>query len=441
MKLEKNPTVGGFTFRNFIKQESFGGFILIFVTIIAIVWANSKFYDSYHYIWHDLEIGLSFGNWELKEPLHYWINDGLMALFFFTIGLEIKREVLAGELSTMKKASLPIMAAIGGMVLPAIFYVIINMNNPQYMNGWGIPMATDIAFALGILSLLGDKVNINLKIFLTALAIADDLGAILIIAIFYTDSINYAELINAAIFLSVLILANQFGIRRTAFYAIVGLVGVWMSFIYSGVHATIAGVLIAFTIPVKPKISEQEYSDKLFYFVKKFEKAKPNNSSLLTGKQSHLLSEIEGLSVKAHTPLQMLEHSLHPISAFFILPLFALANAGVHIEGNLFSMLFHPISLGIIFGLVLGKFLGISLFSRLVVWLKLATLPEGLTWRQIYGAGLLAGIGFTMSIFISGLAFESEEYVQISKVGIFAASILAAVLGLILLKTESKKPK
>ncbi len=441
MQLEKNPTAGGFTFSNFIKQESFGGFILIFVTIVAIIWANSRFYDSYHYIWHDLEIGLSFGNWELKESLHYWINDGLMALFFFTVGLEIKREVLAGELSTMKKASLPIMAAIGGMVVPAIFYVIININNPQYMNGWGIPMATDIAFALGILSLLGDKVNINLKIFLTALAIADDLGAILIIAIFYTDSINYAELINAAIFLSVLILANQFGIRRTAFYAIVGLVGVWMSFIYSGVHATIAGVLIAFTIPVNPKISEQEYSDKLCYFVKKFEKAKPNNSSLLTGKQSHLLSEIEGLSVKVHTPLQMLEHTLHPITVFFILPLFALANAGVHIEGDLFSMLFHPISLGIIFGLVLGKFLGISLFSRLVVWLKLATLPEGLTWRQIYGAGLLAGIGFTMSIFISGLAFDSEEYIQISKVGIFAASILAAILGLILLKTESKKPK
>lgn len=439
MKFEKNPNAGGFNFKNYVKEESLGGIILIFVTIVAIVWANSRFYESYHFIWHDLEFGLSLGNWELRETLHYWINDGLMALFFFTVGLEIKREVMAGELSTMKKASLPIMAAVGGMVIPAVFFVIVNINNPEYMNGWGIPMATDIAFALGILSLLGDKVNINLKIFLTALAIADDLGAILIIAIFYTDSINFAELINAAIFLSVLIIANQLGVRRTAFYAIVGLVGVWMSFIYSGVHATIAGVLIAFTIPVNPKITETTYIDRIGQFIKKFEKERPNNSALLTGKQSHLLSKIEKLSIQAHTPLQKLEHAMHPITAFFILPLFALANAGVHIEGDFFSMLFHPISIGIIFGLVLGKFLGISLFSRLAVWLKLATLPEGLSWRQIYGVGLLAGIGFTMSIFISGLAFSSEEYVQISKVGILAASVIAAVLGILLLKTEYRK--
>ena len=440
MRTKRKIVKRNLTIRKIVKEESFSGFILIFVVIVALIWANSRFYDNYLFVWHDLELGISMGNWELKGSLTHWINDGLMALFFFTIGLEIKREVIAGELSSMKKATMPITAAIGGMIIPAIFYVIININNPDYLNGWGVPMATDIAFALGMLSLLGDKVNINLKIFLMALAIADDLGAILIIAIFYTESINYAELINAAIFLSVLIIANQLGVRRTLFYAIVGLAGVWMSFIYSGVHATIAGVLIAFTIPVRSKVSEKKYIKQVYNFVKKLEKEKLNESSLLTNKQAHLLSEIENLSEKAQTPLQHLEHALHPITAFFILPLFALANAGVHIEGNLFSMLFHPISIGIIIGLVLGKFIGISLFSRLVVWLKWASLPEGVSWRQIYGVGLLAGIGFTMSIFISGLAFESAEFDQIAKVGIFAASILAATLGLILLKTESKKP-
>ncbi|MEZ5084303.1 MAG: Na+/H+ antiporter NhaA [Bacteroidales bacterium] len=433
MVTERNKTESIFNIGNYIKEESLGGFILILMTVVAIVWANSSYYDYYYYLWHDLKFGISLGNFELNKALHYWINDGLMAIFFFMVGLEIKREVLAGELSTIKKASLPLSAAVGGMVVPALMYVIFNYNNPESMAGWGIPMATDIAFALGMMSLLGKRVPINLKIFLTALAIADDLGAILVIAIFYTESIDVNELMNAGIFLAILMGANRLGVRRVTFYALVGFIGVWISFFYSGIHATIAGVLIALTIPVRTKISESTYIDKLHILLHRFEKASPNDKSLLTQKQAHLVSDIESLSKDAHTPLQKLEHALHPITAYIILPIFALSNAGVRIEGDFFGLLFHPISLGIIFGLVAGKAIGISLFSHLMVKLKMASLPEGLTWRHIYGAGLLGGIGFTMSIFIAGLAFVSDEFIQIAKVGIFTASFLAAVAGLLIL--------
>ncbi len=437
MSKENNKVVSGFSISNYISEESHGGIILILATLIAIIWANSRYYEFYHYLWHELQLGFSIGNFELKNSLHYWINDGLMAVFFFTIGLEIKREVLAGELSTLRKASLPVMAALGGMIVPAGIYALINLHHPGSIKGWGIPMATDIAFALGLLSLLGKRVPVSLKIFLTALAIADDLGAILVIAIFYTDAIQTTELIYAAIFLIILIIGNRIGIRRTGFYAVIGLLGVWLSFIYSGVHATIAGVLIALTIPVKTKISEEKYISKLSKLLDNFRKERPNESSLLTQNQAHLISEIEQLSDTAHTPLQKLEHNLHPVSAYFILPLFALANAGVHIEGEFWSLFIHPTALGIIFGLVLGKFIGISVFSKLMTKLNLAELPDGMSWRQLYGLGFLAGIGFTMSIFISDLAFSDDQYIQIAKVGIFAASFLSAVAGILIL---ARKP-
>jgi Na+:H+ antiporter, NhaA family len=418
MTAAEKRTGSGFGISNFIREETLGGFLLIVVTIIAITWANSGFNDLYHHIWHEIKLGFSAGGFEMKFSLQHWINDGLMAVFFFMVGLEIKREVIAGELSTMKKASLPIAAAVGGMLFPALIYVLFNYNNPQHISGWGTPMATDIAFALGILSLLGNKVNINLKIFLTALAIADDLGAILVIALFYTETINISLLVTAGIFLTVLMIANKLGVRRTTFYALVGLLGVWLAFVFSGVHATIAGVLIALTIPGRTKISEKQYVDELVVLVDKFEKEEPNDKAMLTQNQSHLVSEITKLSDDANTPLQKLEHALHPITAWFILPLFALANAGVHIEGNIFTMIIHPVALGIMAGLVLGKVIGITLFSRLLVALKVSVLPEGVTWKHIFGVGLLAGIGFTMSIFISGLAFTDESLVQVAKVGI-----------------------
>jgi len=436
MELQQIGT--GYYLRRFIQEESFGGFLLIFVTILAVIWANSPYYHSYHHLWHEVDVGISFGNFELIGNLHEWVNDGLMAIFFFVIGLEIKREVVAGELSTLKKASMPIVAALGGMVVPALIYVAINYDNPQTINGWGIPMATDIAFALGLMSLLGSKVNPNLKIFLTALAIADDLGAIMVIAFFYTATIDFTELISAFIFLGILIGGNRLGIRKTAFYAIIGLGGVWLSFVYSGVHSTIAGILIAMTIPGKTNITGTAYIDKLKDLLRTSSIAKSEETGVLTTEQAHTLGKVTQLTKQAESPLLKLEHYLHPFTSFLILPLFALANAGVRIEGNLLAMIMHPISIGIIFGLVLGKFLGISLFTRLMVWSKLAPLPDGVNMLQIYGVAMLAGIGFTMSIFISDLAFDSPENVQIAKVGIFTASIIAALIGMFILNYASK---
>jgi len=440
---QRNRSTSNFNITNFVREESLAGILLIVVTIAALIWANSAYYEQYHYLWHELKAGFVFGDFSLVTSLHHWINDGLMAIFFFAIGLEIKREVLAGELSSLKKASLPIFAAIGGMLVPALIYTFVNSGDPEFAKGWGIPMATDIAFALGLLSLLGNKVNINLKIFLTALAIADDLGAILIIAIFYTETIEIMELVYAGFFLSVLFVANRMGVRRTTFYAIVGLLGVWSSFLYSGVHATIAGVLIAMTIPVRPKVRENDFIDGLSRLLDKFKKEKPNDSSLLTEKQSHLINDICKLSDDSNTPLQKLEHALHPIVAYFILPVFAISNAGIHVEGNILSLVFHPISLGIIAGLLFGKFIGITLFSLLAVKVKWASLPSGVTWKQIYGVGFLAGIGFTMSIFISDLAFVSDEYVQIAKVGIIVDSVIAAIIGMAILtwKSKTRKPE
>jgi len=428
-----------FGIKNYINEESIGGIILIFVTMAALIWANSAWYESYHYVWHELKAGFGIAGFKMEKSLGHWINDGLMALFFFTIGLEIKREIMGGELSSMKKASLPIFAAVGGMAIPAIFYAVALHSYPEYLEGWGIPMATDIAFALGLLALLGKRVNINLKIFLTALAIADDLGAVLVIAIFYTDSIDYSELLTATFFMGVLVLANFAGIRRTVFYAVVGFVGVWIAFVYSGVHATIAGVLIALTIPARTKISEEQYVESLCKLTDKFEREPETGNNLLSKSQVHLLSDIEHLNDLAHTPLQKLEHAMHPITTYLILPLFALSNAGVHIEGNITDFIFHPISLGIMAGLLLGKFVGISLFSHLVVKLGWAKLPEGVNWGQIYGVAFLAGIGFTMSMFIADLAFVSDEFKQIAKVGIMTASVLAATIGMTVLVMAGKK--
>jgi NhaA family Na+:H+ antiporter len=438
MNSDKNPRAG-FNISKFIHQESFGGFLLIGVTIIAVIWANSSYYEVYNHIWHNVKMGFSFGDFELKGDLHHWVNDGLMAIFFFVIGLEIKREVMDGELSSFKSAILPIGAAIGGMLVPALVYVAFNYDNPQNIDGWGIPMATDIAFALGLLSLLGNRVHPNLKIFLTALAIADDLGAILVIAFFYTESIDMTGIIYAMIFLGVLFGANKLGVRKTAFYAIVGLGGVWLSFIYSGVHATIAGVLVAMAIPSKPKISGKKYFEKLKSLLLGSKFSTSENMSIISSEEAHTLSDVIKFTKEAESPSQKLEHILHPFSAFFILPIFALANAGVRIEGSLMELLLHPISLGIIAGLVLGKLLGISLFTHLIVKMNITSLPKGMDFRQVYGASLLAGIGFTMSIFISDLAFSDNESIQIAKVGVFAASIFAAILGMTLLSFPSKQ--
>lgn len=426
-----------FKISHFIKEESLGGILLILATITALIWANNS--ETYYELWKKLYISFTIGDFSISHSLGHWVNDGLMAIFFFTIGLEIKREIMGGELSTVKKASLPLMAAVGGMLIPALIYVIFNGSHPDFSRGWGIPMATDIAFALGLMALLGDKVNINLKIFLTALAIADDLGAILVIAIFYTENIDTNSLINAAVFLSVLLIANKMGVRRTAFYAMVGLFGVWTSFLFSGVHATIAGVLIAITIPARPKITESEFARKVKVKIQKFEETESNEMSLLTDKQAHCIEDIDTIADDAHTPLQKLEHALHPIVAYFILPVFALANAGIIIEGKIMDSLFSPITIGIISGLVLGKSIGVTGLSWLAVKLGIAKLPEGTGWRGIIGASFMAGIGFTMSIFVAELAFDDTEIIMMAKIGIFTASIISAIIGLSLLSISTKK--
>jgi NhaA family Na+:H+ antiporter len=419
-------------FQNFLEKEASGGILLLIFTVLALVWANSPFSDSYFHLWHTkLSIGLS--NFNLNYSLHHWINDGLMAIFFFVVGLEIKRELLIGELSSLKKASLPIMAALGGMIFPALFYVVLNFGK-EGISGWGIPMATDIAFAIGILALLGSKVPTGLKVFITALAIADDIGAVLVIAFFYTSNISIISLVFAGGVLLLLVVANFSGIRNLIVYSVLGII-LWLAFIFSGVHATIAGVLLAFTIPASSRINTAQFLSKGKKLLEDFDKAGEEGPNVLSNEERQgIVQNLEDNCEKIMTPLQRYEHKLHPWVSFFIMPAFAFANAGVIISGNFLEELTNPVSIGIVTGLFLGKQVGISAFSWLSVKLKFASLPIGVTWKQIYSGGILAGIGFTMSLFIANLAFNSEQLLTISKVGILTASLLSGLIGFIILR-------
>lgn len=420
----------------FIHQEFTGGIVLFISVLIAIIWANSPWQESYHHLW-ETKISLSFAGKGLDQPLHIWINDGLMALFFFVIGLELKREFMAGELSTVKKASLPMVAALGGMIVPAVIYFIINKGLSSD-HGWGIPMATDIAFALALLSLAGKHIPTSVKVFLSALAVADDLGAVLVIAFFYTANIAFLPLIIAGGFLLLLGVGNLLGIRSTLFYLILGLV-VWGCFLISGIHATIAGVLVAFMIPARTKINEQEYVNCLTAYAKDFEQAIPQDGSLTTSEQHHTIEKIKQLCLDAETPLQKIEYALHPWVAFVIMPLFALANAGMVINSNFFSSIINPVSIGVTSGLLIGKFIGVLLFTWLMVQFKIAELPVDANWRHITGVAMLAGVGFTMSLFITGLAFNNPEMIDQSKYGILISSIIAGTSGIFILKRSVKR--
>jgi NhaA family Na+:H+ antiporter len=418
----------------FIHLEYTSGIVLLSCVIAAILWANFA-YQSYEHLW-EINLSVGFNKFVLNKPLHVWINDGLMAIFFFVIGLELKREFLAGELSTLKKASLPMMAALGGMIVPAVIYFLFN-SNTQAAKGWGIPMATDIAFALGLLSMAGKNVPASIKVFLSALAVADDLGAVLVIAFFYTSQLNLAVLGIAVIFLLVLIIGNWIGIRNSAFYLVLGIC-VWICFYFSGIHATIAGVLVAFTIPAVTRISERSYSDNLRKLSYKFEEEIPNNSTLLTSTQYHIIDDVKQLSLAAETPLQKIEHAIHPWVAFTIMPLFALANAGIVISSDFFTAIQNPVTIGVIVGLVLGKFIGVLSFSWLMVKIGWSALPLNARWNHVIGVALLAGVGFTMSLFISGLAFSNNQYITQSKYGILLASVTAGILGVIVLTRTAK---
>jgi Na+:H+ antiporter, NhaA family len=378
---------------DFLKLESAGGLLLMAAAALALICSNSPLRHAYDEILR-LPVEMRFGTFAIAKPLLLWINDGLMAIFFLLVGLEVKREVIDGELSTPAQVVLPVVAGLGGMVIPALIYVVFNRGNGATLNGWAIPTATDIAFALGILSLLGKRVPTSLKVFLTAVAIADDLGAIVIIALFYTAELSILMVLLAAVAIAVLIAMNMLKITRIAPYAIVGVI-VWVFVLKSGVHATLAGVAVAFAVPLK-------------------------------------LRDAQGLA-----PLHRLEHSIHPWVAFGVLPIFAFANAGVSFAGVTPAALVEPMPLGIAAGLCVGKLVGICGASATLVRLGLARLPEGATWQQLAGVASLCGVGFTMSLFIGSLAFESLEYFTPLRLGVIVGSTLSGVSGCLLLRFAS----
>ena len=379
-------------FKDFFRSEQIGGVILIVCVIVSLIIANSNLGAAFENLM-TTKIGFNNSAIPLEYSISFWINDGLMAIFFLLVGLEIKREIIEGELSSPQKAAMPIFAALGGMIFPAIIYALINLNTPT-IHGWGIPMATDIAFALGVISLLGKRVPPSLKIFLAALAIADDLGAILVITIFYTNELHWMQLLYSAGILIVLIALNRFGVKKLFYYIIPGIF-LWYFVHHSGIHATIAGVLLALTIPTN--------------------------------------------TVKEESPLEKLEHLIVRPVNFLIMPIFALANTNIRFENKMIDGLSSPLGLGIICGLALGKPIGVSLFSWLSVKLGMAKLPSKANWKHILGLGLLAGIGFTMSVFIALLSFSNPEYQIQAKFAIIVSSVLAGISGYVFLSSLSHK--
>jgi Na+:H+ antiporter, NhaA family len=419
-------------FQEFFKQEASSGILLIVFTIVALVWANSPWAGSYFDLWATT-VTVGAEGFDLSKPLLLWINDGLMAVFFFVVGLEIKREILVGELSSPRQAALPVVAALGGMLLPAGVYLLI-AGRSEGAAGWGIPMATDIAFALGILSLVGKRAPLSLKVFLTAVAIVDDIGAVLVIALFYTAKISWWSLGIAALFFMVLIIVGALNVRSPLIYAVLG-IGLWVAFLKSGVHATVAGVLLAMTVPARTRIDAKQFMACGRHYLGEFERANVLGTNILTNRrQQGALQALETVCQQAETPLQRFEHSLHPWVAYFIMPLFALANAGVALSGDMIQAATHPVTLGVAAGLILGKQLGILLAAFLVVRSGTASLPDGISWRHIYGAAWLAGIGFTMALFVSGLAFGAGPMLTNAKLGVLIASVVAGGAGWLILR-------
>jgi len=419
-------------FEEFLHAQTTTGIVLIIATIIALILANSPLKDAYFHFFHT-PISITIGSFSISHSLTHWINDALMAIFFFLVGLEIKREFLVGELSNIKVAILPIAAAIGGMIIPASIYFAINYGG-EGANGWGIPMATDIAFAISALVVLGKRVPKSLITFLVALAIVDDLGAVLVIAIFYTDSINFIFLsLAAAVFLTMLAL-NRFGVTSLIAYFILSLF-LWFFMLESGVHATIAGVLAALTIPSRPKKSKVSFLKSMESLLAQYKKASTHQIEL-NETQKSLLNKMTTTVHSVNTPAARLEHALHLPVSLIIIPLFALANAGIEIE--LFKMqelLLTPISIGIISGLVVGKVLGIFGVSYILIKLKLASIPKDSTLSQLFGVAFLGGIGFTMSIFVADLAFKyNEALILQAKAAILVASLLAGLSGYVWLR-------
>ncbi len=425
-------------FEEFVHDETSSGILLLVCTVIAMIVANSSLFPLYNSILHT-KVSFGYEGYYLSHSLHHWINDGLMALFFFTVGLEIKREILVGELAEVRQAILPIFAAIGGMVVPACVYIMFNLGTDG-IGGWGVPMATDIAFALGVVAMLGPRIPRPLVGFLLALAIVDDLGAVLVIAAFYTEQINVTALGFATLAFMVLLFSNIAGIRRPFPYIVFGFL-LWVGMLESGVHATLAGVLTALTVPANSLYAHKPFICRMKQLTKQYEATDNTHLHIMQhAEQQKLLKSMEHNIHHMESPLQRMEHKLHLWVAFCILPLFALANAGIPIHfSTLPSTLADPVTLGIICGLLGGKCCGIFLFSWLVLRFGIAKMPHNVTMSQLASISLLAGIGFTMSIFIAGLAFSNETYLLNAKTGILVASLLAGVGGYMALYLTTTK--
>ena len=422
-------------FQEFGDVEVAGGVLMLASAVLALAWANSPWAEQYFRLW-EMELSIGIGQLVFSKSLHAWVNDGLMALFFFVVGLEIKREVLAGELSAPRRAALPIAAAFGGMLLPALVYTLFNAGGPA-ARGWGIPVATDIAFTLGVLALLKRRVPAALKVFFAALAIADDIGAVLIIALFYTGEIIWLNVAAAAAIMLGLVALNQFKVTKPMPYALLG-VALWLALLESGFHATIAGVLVAMTIPARTHVDVTEYLEEARALLDADQQAGAEGHDVLAGgRRQSVAQALEHASELVETPLQRLEHALHPWVSYVVIPLFALANAGVSFEAIDPAMLLHPLTIGVAAGLVLGKPLGVSLLAWLAVRVGLAELPDRVSWPQLFGASWLAGIGFTMSLFIASLAFEDGDMLVLAKLGIMAASVIAGTVGWLLVRVTS----
>ena len=423
----------------FIHRQTTSGVLLMLCAIVALIIANSPWNDSYH---HFLSLPFTVGvpGFALSKSVHHWINDGLMALFFFVIGLELKREILVGELADPSKAILPIVAAIGGMVMPALVYIAFNPQGHTF-DGWGVPMATDIAFALGTLALLGNRVPKSLLTFLIALAIVDDLGAVLVIALFYTETLSLPALAGAAVILGLLVSLNLGGVRRPMPYVLLGTV-LWVALLKSGVHATLAGIFLAFTIPMRPKFDPARFISHVKAKLAKIEQVYKKETNII--RNDELRARVRALEKGIHlvqAPAQVMESKMHLPSAYLIIPIFSLANAGIPIDwSSLGSIVMHPVSLGIVAGLVGGKLIGVAGFTWLAVRLGLSSLPSGMNFKQIFGVALISGIGFTMSIFIAELGFKHHvEDLLMAKTGILLASLIAGLSGFAWLFFTSNK--
>ena len=424
-------------FQEFFESESASGILLIIVTILTLIVANTFLYEAYSNLLH-LNIKLGISDIMIDMSLHHWINDGLMAIFFLVIGLEIKRELVSGELSTFRSALLPLVAAIGGAVVPAAFYLALN-GGTEFANGWGITMATDIAFAVGILTILGSRIPLWAKVFLSALAVVDDLIAVLVIALFYTSDINLIALYVAGASLLILGILNWRNVTSLLPYLLVGFV-LWFAILKSGVHATIAGVLLGFMIPIIRPAGKEELIDKAEKGVSLFKESCDKIGKEGTELKAKALNYLEDIIVKSESPLHRLEHKLHGFSAFVVVPIFAFANAGVVFNAEVLSEAFSSsLTYGIILGLFVGKQIGIFGASWLLTKFGMTDLtPNKETWSIVYGISLLAGIGFTMSLFVSGLAFTDADVIEQSKIGILAASLIAGLLGFFVLKSFTK---